>query len=72
VNGERQDEPYVNPRLPDISSFAPMTVPKGEMFLMGDNRADSRDSRFFGPVPFENIEGKAFIIFWPPGHIKPI
>ena len=72
VNGERQEEPYVNPRLPDTSSFAPMTVPKGEVFLMGDNRADSRDSRFFGPVPFENIEGKAFIIFWPPGHIKPI
>src|SRR5918912_698970 len=72
VNGERQEEPYVNPRLPDTSSFAPMTVPKGEVFLMGDNRADSRDSRFFGPVPFENIEGKAVIIFWPPGHIKPI
>jgi signal peptidase I len=72
VNGKRQEEPYVNPRFPDISSFGPMTVPKGEVFLMGDNRADSRDSRFFGPVPFENIEGKAFIIFWPPGHIKPI
>src|SRR5215217_5253860 len=72
VNGERQEESYVNPRLPDTSSFAPMTVPKGEVFLMGDNRADSRDSRFFGAVPFENIEGKAFIIFWPPGHIKPI
>jgi signal peptidase I len=72
VNGERQEEPYVNPRLPDTSSFAPMTVPKGEVFLMGDNRADSRDSRFFGAVPFENIEGEAFIIFWPPGHIKPI
>src|SRR5829696_10297856 len=56
VDGERQEEPYVNPRLPDTSSFAPMTVPKGEVFLMGDNRADSRDSRFFGPVPFENIE----------------
>jgi signal peptidase I len=72
VNGERQEEPYLNPRLPDTSSFAPMTVPKGEVFVMGDNRADSRDSRFFGPVPFENIEGKAFLIFWPPGHIKPI
>jgi signal peptidase I len=70
VNGERQEEPYLNKRFPDTSSFGPMTVPKGEVFVMGDNRADSLDSRFSGPVPFENIEGKAFIIFWPPGHIK--
>ena len=70
VNGKRQEEPYVNPRFPGTSSFGPMTVPKGEVFVMGDNRADSLDSRFFGPVPFENIEGKAFLIFWPPGHIK--
>ena len=70
VNGERQEEPYVNQRSPDTSSFGPETVPKGEVFVMGDNRADSLDSRFFGPVPLENIEGKAFLIFWPPGHIK--
>jgi signal peptidase I len=36
---------------------------------MGDNRADSRDSRYIGPVPLENIEGEAFMIFWPPGDI---
>ena len=70
VDGKRQEEPYVNSRFPDTSPFGPMTVPKGEVFVMGDNRADSRDSRFFGPVPFENIEGKAFIIFWSPAHIK--
>jgi signal peptidase I len=36
---------------------------------MGDNRANSRDSRFFGPVPIENIEGEAFVVFWPLSHI---
>src|ERR687885_1418994 len=70
VNGERQEEPYVNKQLPDTSSFGPMTVPEGKVFVMGDNRANSLDSRFFGPVPLENIEGKAFFVFWPPGHIK--
>ncbi len=34
--------------------------------MMGDNRANSRDSRFFGAVPIENIEGEAFMVFWPP------
>jgi type IV secretory pathway protease TraF len=33
-------------------------------------RADSLDSRYIGPVPFENIEREAFMIFWPPGHIR--
>ncbi len=61
VNGERQEEPYVNPRRPDSGSYGPTTVPPGHVFVMGDNRANSRDSRFFGPIPFENIEGKVFL-----------
>ncbi len=65
VNGERQKEPYVNSRLPDRSFFAPTTVPKNHVFVMGDNRANSQDSRVFGPVPDENIEGEAFLRFWP-------
>jgi signal peptidase I len=70
VNGQLQQEPYVNGDLPDRSSYGPTTVPKGKVFAMGDNRADSRDSRFFGPVPFESIEGEAFVTFWPPTHIR--
>jgi signal peptidase I len=70
VNGKPQEEHYVNHQFPDSSSFGPATVPKGEVFVMGDNRANSLDSRFFGPVPFENIEGKAFLVFWSPGHIR--
>ena len=65
VNGEPQKEPYVNKKFPDRSYFAPKTVPKDHVFVMGDNRANSRDSRFFGPVPDENIEGEAFLRFWP-------
>jgi len=70
VNGERQEEPYVNDQSPDTSSFEPMVVPEGKVFVMGDNRADSLDSRFIGPISFENIKGEAFMIFWLPGHIR--
>jgi signal peptidase I len=69
VNGESQREPYVNKRYPDSSFYAPTTVPQDHVFAMGDNRANSQDSRIFGPVPQENIEGEAFLLFWPPGRI---
>ncbi len=65
VNGEPQEESYVNSQFPDTSSFKSTRVPEGNVFAMGDNRANSRDSRFFGPVPYENIEGEAFMRFWP-------
>ena len=69
VNGERREEPYVNQQPPDSSFFGPTTVPEGSVFVMGDNRANSRDSRFFGPVPLKNVEGEAFLSFWPPSRI---
>jgi signal peptidase I len=69
VNGERQREPYVNGRFPDRSFSSPTTVPKGHIFVMGDNRTNSRDSRYFGPVPKRKIEGEAFLRFWPPDRI---
>ena len=69
VNGEPQKEPYVNKNYPDRSFYAPTTVPKDHVFAMGDNRANSQDSRIFGPVPEENIEGEAFLRFWPPDRI---
>jgi signal peptidase I len=69
VNGEPQKEPYVNKKYPDRSFYAPTTVPKDHVFAMGDNRANSQDSRIFGPVPEENIEGEAFLRFWPPHRI---
>lgn len=65
VNGESQTETYLNQETPDASFFGPETVPEDHVFMMGDNRANSADSRVFGPVPYENIEGEAFLLFWP-------
>jgi signal peptidase I len=74
VNGEPQQEPYVHANpchryLPKTCAFGPVTVPRGHLFLMGDNRAVSHDSRFFGAVPEENVEAEAFFRYWPPGRI---
>jgi len=65
VNGDSQKEPYLNTEFPSRDSYGPVAVPEGHVFLMGDNRGNSSDSRVFGPVPLENLEGKAFFRFWP-------
>ena len=46
-----------------------ITVPRGDYYMMGDNRPDSDDSRFWGPVPKAWIIGKAFFTYWPPNRI---
>ncbi len=70
VNGEPQKETYLRDGRPlDEGPNGPTKLREGEVFAMGDNRGNSRDSRFFGPVPTENIEGEAFVIFWPPWRI---
>ena len=63
-------EPYLDPAdNRDTGNFGPYVVPKNDYFVMGDNRDDSLDSRFWGPVPRRNIIGEAFLIYWPLSRI---
>lgn len=65
INGKPQKENFTRPDTPS-SFFGEITVPKGTVFVMGDNRANSKDSRYFGPIKKESILGKAYVIYWPP------
>jgi signal peptidase I len=65
VNDEAQKEPYLNEEAPFKGSYGPTVVPKGHIFVMGDNRGNSADSRVFGPLPLNNLKGEAFMRFWP-------
>jgi signal peptidase I len=47
-----------------VTTFGPITVPNDQVFLLGDNRDNSNDSRYWGPVPVDNIKGRAMIIWW--------
>jgi signal peptidase I len=70
VDGKRIEEPYVNEER-DRSDYGPFTVPKGHLFVMGDNRANSQDSRSaLGPIPRDKVVGKAFILIWPPSNFQ--
>ena len=65
INGKALEESYARP---ETRSFKPTVVPEGELFMMGDNRMNSQDSRFpeLGTIPLDNVIGRAFVILWPP------
>jgi signal peptidase I len=68
INGRASNEPYIqhtddfleDPR----DNFGPYVVPKDKLFVMGDNRDESYDSRFYGFVDLKDVEGKAFVVYW--------
>ncbi|HYO61151.1 MAG TPA: signal peptidase I [Actinomycetota bacterium] len=65
VNGEPVDEPYLADGT-ETSPFGAVDIPKGMIFVMGDNRGNSDDSRAFGPIPVDEVVGHAFLLLWPP------
>ncbi|HVR47072.1 MAG TPA: signal peptidase I [Candidatus Binatia bacterium] len=64
LNGAKLDEPYV--QHADDHTFAETTVPAATVYVLGDNRAESEDSRFFGPVTDDRLIGRAVAGIWPP------
>jgi len=63
-HGVYTDESSFSGEVQKRDNFGPVTVPKGALFVLGDNRDRSLDSRFWGYVPLRDVRGKAFIIYW--------
>ena len=74
VNGRLLDEPYLphddplGRPIPGASSQHPFRVPAGEFYMMGDNRAISCDSRYWGPIKGSSMVGKVVLVLWHNGH----
>ncbi len=69
INGHILREPYLPPGTV-TTQIKKQVIPAGDVFLMGDNRSNSYDSRFFGPVPEKLIVGRVIAIIWPFGHFR--
>lgn len=69
IGGQLLIEPYLDPTVVTPGNcggdFGPILVPEGTVFVLGDNRAGSQDSRTLGPVLLDDIVGRAFVVFWP-------
>ncbi len=68
-NGRPTAEPFASSCEQPVCNLDEIVVPRGAYFLMGDNRGNSNDSRFWGPVPRAWIIGKAVATYWPPSRI---
>jgi signal peptidase I len=69
IDGKKLEEPYVPEDEADTNDYGPRKIPDGYYFMMGDNRAQSCDSRVWGPVPRANLIGEVFAVYWPPQRI---
>ena len=69
VNGRAVPEEYAVPDRIDSVYFGPVVVPDGTVFVMGDNRANSFDSRAFGPVARDQLRGRVVAVLWPPSRL---
>jgi signal peptidase I len=71
INGAPLTEPYVAPSCSVATSdFAPVRVPAGDLWVMGDNRCNSSDSRYFGVIGENTVVGRAFVLVWPVGRFS--
>jgi signal peptidase I len=64
-----EESSYVNPICGGTRDFAPKVVPAGQIFVMGDNRCNSEDSRVFGAIDQDLVVGRAFVRIWPLSHL---
>ena len=68
VNGQPLDEPWVE-RFGG-PGYGPEVVPEEHIFILGDNRAVSHDSRAIGPVPVDSVRGHVVLVYWPPDQVQ--
>ena len=72
IDGQTLQEPYLDPTIVTPgrcgSDVPPTVVPDDHVYVMGDNRPGSHDSRALGTIPFDDLVGRAFVVFWPRGN----